>query len=177
MSTNRMGLNPSTGRFQELQKSMGNYLPDCRGAAILLEAVKLLNNLHSEMSIGQLVLAIAKQTSLPQISPVVTGAIQNCDDQVREHAFNWIDLMNASVGTADFWRRPADDLLGLTGLHAVELWKTAAYSENTERFAQFQALLYWFVVFNLVMATLSDPGRNTFVRRAVGGGFFGRIFG
>lgn len=177
MSTQRLGDNQSTGKFRELQRSSGTLLPDCSGAAILLEAVKLLDGLQADMSIGQMVLAIAKQTSSDRMTPIVARALEHCDDNVREYAFGWIDSINEQVGSVGFWRKPADEILMMSGLYALNLWKQVGYSENKERFAQFQALLYWFVVFNLVMSTLADSGRRNFVQRAQGVGLLGRLFG
>ncbi len=147
------------------------------GSYLLHAAIEQTGFDYRGSTYGGLVLHIANKTTFNKVEQVINAALHLIDDETRKKVFEFIDQTNSNSTNSEFWKASPDEMIKKSGLYALEIWRGKGFESNKEEFRNLQNLLFDSILFNFVMTIQGSNQSRAFVKKSIGQGILGRLFG
>lgn len=135
-----------------------------------------LDNLRTQFhgrKFGELVLEHHEKLDLPTTAQALTGITQELPARAQPLVESWVDNMNPSARVEQFWQQDCGvALMSITTAAATKLRGVGIEPSSDDLFNMFQI-----IVLNFAYAAHMHPQSKAFIQKAIGIGFFRRLFG
>lgn len=122
---------------------------------------------------GELILHHRKKADMHTIISAIRGVTHNLPKEAQPLVESWIDQINSSARSEQFWRQDCGDALeSITTAASVKLRAVGVEPSTDDLFNMFQI-----IVLNFAYSTYRFSQSKEFIQKALGVGFFGRLFG